>query len=54
MMKEKQKKYEKPELKKIQLMAEEVLAVGCKFPSGLGPRLANCNFPGPGCYKQGS
>ena len=42
-MKEKKtkKKYEKPELKSIHLVAEEVLAIGCKTASS-GPGGAYC------------
>lgn len=55
MMKEKQKKYKKPELTKIQLMAEEVLAPGCKFPGGgPGPNGIGCGLPARPCFKSGS
>ena len=52
-MKEKKKKekYEKPELVSIHLLAEEVLAVGCKSSSG-GPAKAECaETP---CFDSGS
>jgi hypothetical protein len=34
--------YEPPQLRIISLVAEEVLAVGCKLGSGPGPFGANC------------
>ena len=36
------KRYEKPELRTVSLVAEEVMAVGCKLGSGPGPVGANC------------
>ena len=55
-MKEKNKKekYEKPELKSIQLHAEEVLVVGCKSISSGGPLKSNCVGAGPACIGSGS
>jgi len=55
-MKEKAKKekYEKPELKSIQLHAEEVLVVGCKSISSGGPLKASCQGGGPACIGSGS
>ena len=55
-MKEKTKKekYEKPELKRIQLHAEEVLVAGCKGISSGGPLQASCVSSGPACIGAGS
>lgn len=36
------KRYEKPQLRTVSLVAEEVMAVGCKLGSGPGPIGANC------------
>lgn len=36
------KPYEKPQLRTVSLVAEEVLAVGCKLGTGPGPMGANC------------
>lgn len=36
------KPYEKPQLRVVSLVAEEVLAVGCKLGSGAGPFNVNC------------
>ncbi len=46
--------YEKPKLRTIELVVEEVLALGCKLPSGsLGPIGTSC-VSQPKCYKLGS
>ena len=46
--------YEKPNLRTIDLVAEEVLALGCKQPSGsLGPIGTSC-VSSPKCNKNGS
>ncbi len=46
--------YEKPKLRTIELVAEEVLAEGCKLSSGaLGPVGDSC-VSQPKCYKLGS
>jgi hypothetical protein len=50
----KKKKYEKPELKSIQLHAEEVLVAGCKSISSGGPSQASCVTGGPACIGSGS
>lgn len=34
--------YQKPSLRTINLLAEEVLAVGCKLPAGAGPAAGTC------------
>ncbi len=34
--------YEKPKVKRIGLVAEEVLSVGCKLDTGAGPFGATC------------
>jgi hypothetical protein len=52
--KTKKKKYEKPELKTIQLHADEVLVAGCKSFSSSGPESSTCGFPGPACRGSGS
>ena len=44
--------YEKPQLRRIGLVADEVLAAGCKLGSQSGPRGANCR--GIPCSKPGS
>jgi hypothetical protein len=36
------KPYEKPELRTVSLVAEEVMAVGCKLGRGAGPFGSNC------------
>lgn len=36
------KPYDKPQLRTISLVAEEVLAVGCKLTTATGPFGANC------------
>ena len=50
----KKEKYEKPELKSIQLHAEEVLVVGCKNLSSGGPLKTSCIGGGPACIGSGS
>jgi hypothetical protein len=41
--KEQKKAYQKPEIAVIDLAADEVLAAGCKSPTGSGnPALPNC------------
>jgi hypothetical protein len=55
MMKQKKKeKYEKPELKTIQLHAEEVLAIGCKSIGSSGPDAASCGLLSTQCSASGS
>jgi hypothetical protein len=45
--------YERPTLRSISLVAEEVLAVGCKLPDGPGgPIGANCTAAA--CFAPGS
>ncbi len=52
-VKEKKKRpYEKPQLRRIGLVADEVLGVGCKLGQQTGPRGANCR--GIPCSKPGS
>jgi hypothetical protein len=46
------RRYEKPTLRKIGLVADEVLAAGCKLGTQAGPRGANCR--GIPCSKPGS
>ena len=48
----KKRRYEKPELRRIGLVADEVLAAGCKIGVQSGPRGANCR--GIPCSKPGS
>jgi len=48
----KKRRYEKPELRRIGLVADEVLAAGCKIGVQAGPRGANCK--GIPCSKPGS
>ena len=46
--------YEKPKLRTIELVVEEVLALGCTLSSGgLGPVGDSC-VAQPKCYKRGS
>ena len=53
MEKKKKEKYEKPQLRVIELKADEVLAVGCKLSGGPGgPILPTCT--GSGCVDAGS
>ncbi len=42
------KKYQKPEIKTIDLAAEEVLAIGCKTPTTVPAGSSS----GPGCLAQ--
>lgn len=54
--KEPKRPYEKPVLRTIELVADEVLAVGCKVKkgqSGFNNRPATCLRPRT-CYSQGS
>lgn len=44
--------YQKPTLRRIGLVADEVLAAGCKLGLQSGPRGANCR--GIPCSKPGS
>lgn len=44
--------YERPTLRRIGLVADEVLAAGCKIGTQAGPRGANCR--GIPCSKPGS
>ena len=46
------RRYEKPQLRRIGLVADEVLAAGCKIGQQSGPRGANCR--GVPCSKPGS
>lgn len=46
------RRYEKPTLRRIGLLADEVLAAGCKIGAQTGPRGANCR--GIPCSKPGS
>jgi hypothetical protein len=48
----KKRQYEKPELRRIGLVADEVLAAGCKIGTQSGPRGANCR--GIPCSRPGS
>ncbi|MDX2437168.1 MAG: hypothetical protein QNL88_08985 [Acidobacteriota bacterium] len=48
----KKRPYEKPQLRRIGLVADEVLAAGCKLGNQAGPRGANCR--GIPCSKPGS
>ncbi len=50
------KPYQKPRLRTIELVADEVLAVGCKVQngtSGFGNAKATCAFPRQ-CFGEGS
>lgn len=49
--------YEKPELRTIELAADEVLAAGCKVASGIrgpGKPKQTCAWPGGECFGPGS
>jgi len=48
----KKRPYEKPQLRCIGLVADEVLAAGCKLGQQTGPRGANCR--GILCSRPGS
>jgi hypothetical protein len=48
----KKRPYEKPLLRRIGLVADEVLAAGCKLGNQSGPRGASCR--GIPCSKPGS
>ncbi len=48
----KKRPYEEPVLRRIGLVADEVLAAGCKLGVQAGPRGANCR--GIPCSKPGS
>jgi hypothetical protein len=45
----KKKPYQKPEIKIIDLVADEVLAIGCKTPTTV---TVASSGPGPGCLAQ--
>jgi len=50
------KPYRKPRLRTIELVADEVLAVGCKVQNGtaaVGNPKASCAFPTT-CFNEGS
>jgi len=50
------KPYQKPRLRTIELVADEVLAVGCKVQngtSGVGNPKSSCAFPTT-CFNEGS
>jgi hypothetical protein len=51
--KEKKQAYEKPKLRVIELLAEEVLGIGCKT-SWSGPGLAGRGCSLGGCSRPGS
>jgi len=42
------KPYRKPQLEKVQLVAEEAVLQGCKQPSQPGLGTSNCKTPGGG------
>lgn len=44
--------YEKPELKTIELMADEVMSIGCKSNAAIGVGLSPCNVTN--CSAMGS
>ena len=46
--------YEKPRLRTIELVAEEVLAIGCKLLSGSTAPLSPTNCVDSGCSQAGS
>jgi len=49
--------YEKPQLRKLALRADEVLVAGCKTPQGAGPISGSCVKGGAGggpCRLPGS
>jgi hypothetical protein len=51
---ESKERYEKPELVRIELRAEEVLAVGCKLVSRTGVGLQPACGSARGCNTRGS
>ena len=51
---ESKERYEKPELVRIELKAEEVLAVGCKGPGNRGVGLNPACGSAAGCNRRGS
>jgi len=48
------KRYEKPELKKVQLDAKCAVLGFCKTTGKIGPGKSNCGVPVPRCYAAGS
>ena len=44
--------YEKPELRTIELMADEVMSIGCKSDAAIGVGLSPCNVTN--CSSLGS
>ena len=52
--KKKKKKYEKPALNSIHLLAEEVLAVGCKASLSGVPSAPSCDSGATPCVDLGS
>ena len=52
--KNKKKKYEKPQLNPIHLLAEEVLAVGCKASLSGVPSAPSCDSGASPCIDLGS
>jgi hypothetical protein len=51
---ERKERYEKPELEIIELLPNEVLAVGCKTAAGANVRLPTTCGAGSGCVQVGS
>jgi hypothetical protein len=54
---ESKKRYEKPEIKKVALVSEEAVLLGCKVAvaGGTGPNSNNCLDPVPiGCKVTGT
>ena len=47
------KPYVKPEVKQVELKAEEAVLGACKVTGSSGPLSANCQTPSD-CYSQGS
>jgi hypothetical protein len=53
---ESKKRYEKPAIKKVALVSEEAVLLGCKISliGGPGPNSNDCRTPTPGCKVLGT
>ena len=47
---ETKQEYVKPSFRTLSLVAEEVMAIGCKLPSSGGPASGSCFLPAP-CFE---
>ena len=47
------KPYSKPQLERVQLIAEEAVLLACKTGNRVGPGVHNCNPGSSDCHNQG-